>query len=75
MIKHHVFDFLKIKGNLMTKVLKNQEEYVTFKCYERKIKSSSIIYAVFESIFMTKNNRKRSRQSFKKYLRLILVFT
>ena len=33
-------------------------EYVRFKNYERKIKSTFIIYADFESILVLENNRK-----------------
>ena len=35
-------------------------EFVTFKYYERKIKSLIIIYADFESILVPGNNRKQN---------------
>ena len=37
-----------------------KSEYVKFRNYERKIKSSFIIYADFESILVPENNEKQN---------------
>ena len=37
-----------------------KDEYVKFKSYERKIKSSFIIYAGFESILVREDNGKKN---------------
>ena len=37
-------------------------EYVKFRNYERKIKSSFIIYADFESILVPENNEKQNTE-------------
>ena len=37
-----------------------KSEYVKFRNYERKIKSSLIIYADFESILVPENNEKQN---------------
>ena len=45
-LKGHIKDRFKIKGKQMI-IMPKKGEYVTFKNYERKIKSPSMIYADF----------------------------
>ena len=58
-LKRHIKDCLKINGKQRIKMPKNGE-YVKFKNYKRKIKSSFIIYADFESILVSGDNGKQN---------------
>ena len=41
-----------------------KDKYVTFKNYERKIKSQFMIYADFESILVPKDNGKQNPDAY-----------
>ena len=56
-LKCHIRDCFKFNGKQMPKVPK-KGEYVKFKNYERKIKSSFMIYADFERILVPEDNEK-----------------
>ena len=58
-LKRHIKNCFKINGKQRIIMLK-KGEYVKFKNYERKIKSSAIIYAGFESILVPEDNRKQN---------------
>ena len=54
--RNHVNDCFKINGKQMSK----KGKYVRFKNYERKIKSSFMIYPNFESILVSEDNGKQN---------------
>ena len=56
-LKSHIKDCFKINDKQKIAMLK-KGEFVKLKNYERKIESQFIIYAVFESILVPRNNRK-----------------
>ena len=58
-LKFHVKDCYKINGNQWIKIPK-KGEYVRFKNYENKIKSTFIIYGDFESILVPKDKGKQN---------------
>ena len=55
----HKKDCFKINGKQRI-IMPKKGEYVKFKNYERKIKSSFIIYADFESILLPEKNEKQN---------------
>ena len=57
-LKRHIKDCFKINDKLKI-IMPKKGSYVKFKNYERKIKSSFIIYADFESILLPENNGKQ----------------
>ena len=57
-LKRHIEDCYEINGHQRIKMPK-KDEYITFKNYERKIKSRFIIYADFKSILVPENNGKQ----------------
>ena len=59
-MKRLIKDCFKINGNQTIKMPK-KDEYVKFKTFERKIKSSFIIYKDFGSILAPEDNRKQNR--------------
>ena len=54
-LKHHIKDCFKINGKQKI-IIPRIGEYVKFRNYERKIKSTFIIYADFESILVPQDN-------------------
>ena len=58
-LKRHIKDCFKINGKQMIKIPK-KGEYVKFKNFGRKIKSSFMIYADFESILVPGDNGKQN---------------
>ena len=66
--ERHIKDCFKINGKQAIKMPK-KVEYVKFKSFERKIKSSFMIYADFESILLPEDNGKKnpSESSANKY--------
>ena len=58
-LKCHIKDCFKINGKQTIKMPK-KVEYLKFKHFERKIKSSFMIYANFESILVLQDNVKQS---------------
>ena len=58
-LKRHIKDCFKINGKQTIKMPKNGE-YVKFKNFERKIKSTFLIYADFESILVPEDNEKKN---------------
>ena len=58
-LKSHIKHCFKINGKQRI-IMPKKGEYVKFKNYERKIKSSFIIYADFESIPMPGDNGKQN---------------
>ena len=58
-LKSYVKDCFKINGKQRI-VMSKKGEYVTFRNYERKIKSPFITYADFESILVPENNGKQN---------------
>ena len=56
-LKSHIKDCFKINGKQRI-IISEKGEFVKFKNYERKIKSSFIIYADFESILVPEHNGK-----------------
>ena len=63
-LKRHIKDCFKINGKQRI-IMPRKTEYVKFRNYERKIKSSFIIYADFESILVPENNEKQNpRESY-----------
>ena len=58
-LKSHIKDCFKINGKQRI-IMPKKGEYVKFKNYERKIKSSFIIYADFESILLPEKNEKQN---------------
>ena len=55
-------DSFKITGEQRI-IMPKKSEYVKFKNYERKIKSSFIIYADFESILLPEENEKQNPEN------------
>ena len=51
-LERHVDDCFEINGKKIIRTAKKKKETVKFKNYTRKIKSSSMIYADFESILV-----------------------
>ena len=58
-LKRHIKNCFKINDEQTIKKPKNGE-YVKFKNFERKIKSSFMIYADFENILVPGDNRKQN---------------
>ena len=58
-LKCHIKDYFKINSKQRI-IMPKKGEYITFKNYERKIKSLLIIYADFESILALENNGKQN---------------
>ena len=58
-LKRHIKDCFKINGKQTIKIPK-KGEYVKFKNFGRKIKSSFMIYADFESILVPGDNGKQN---------------
>ena len=58
-VKRHIKDCFKINGK-QTITMPKKGEYVKFKNFERKIKSSFTIYADFESILVPDDNAKQN---------------
>ena len=60
-LKNYIKDHFKINVKQKIMMLK-KGRYVKFKNYERKIKSSFVIYADFESILVPKDNGNLSQE-------------
>ena len=60
-LKLHIKDCFKI-NKLIAIIMPKKGAYVKFKNYERKIKSSFIIYANFESILVPEGKGKQNRK-------------
>ena len=58
-MKFHTNDCFKINGKRKIRMPK-KGDYLTFKNYKRKIKSSFIIYADFEIILVPDDNGKQN---------------
>ena len=58
-VKHHIKDCFRINGEQTIKMPK-KDKYVKFKNFERKIKSSFMIYGDVESILLPEDNGKRN---------------
>ena len=58
-LKHNIKDCFKMNGKQRI-IIPKEGEYVKFKNYERKIKSSFIIYAGFKSILVPENYGKQN---------------
>ena len=54
-LKRHIKDCFKINGKQKI-IIPRKGDYVKFRNYERKIKSTFIIYADFESILVLQDN-------------------
>ena len=62
-VKRHIKDLVKINGQQGIKMPK-KGEYVRFENSKRKIKSSFIVYADFESILVPEGNGNRKSEEF-----------
>ena len=51
-LKRHIKDWFKINGKQRI-IMSKKEKYVGFKNYEQKMKSPFLLYADFESIFVS----------------------
>ena len=58
-VKRHIKDCFKINGK-QTVNINEKSEHVKFKNFERKLKSSFIIYTDFESILVLEDNKKQT---------------
>ena len=62
-LKRHIKDCFKINGKQII-IIPKKGKYVKFKNFERKIKSSFMIYADFESILVPEDNGKQNPNEF-----------
>ena len=62
-LKRYLKDYFKIKGKLRIQIPKKGEQ-VKFKNFERKIKTSFMIYPDFEGILVSENNAKQNPDEF-----------
>ena len=62
-LKRHIKNCFKINCK-QSIIVPKKSEYVKFKIYDRKLKSTIMVYADFESIFVPGNNEKQNLEGF-----------